>query len=235
MTPLFACTIAAQAGIDRVVVPPHSAAFSAWGVVMADRVRRYARTVSWNLEDIGRADAVNAVATTLIGQALTDAQSVGLDPAELQIRRLGAFRFMGQVWEIDLPLDDRALTAEDAAVLRERFVERYEEIYGTGTAWRGSPVVLLDYEILATVEDSSSPFHRREMGSAKPPARAVREVFNPATRATMEVPIFDNAVVGTGARIEGPALIDAEDTTILIPEAFVGERDGWGNLLLSVR
>ena len=135
-----------------VIIPPHSAAFSAWGVVMADRVRRYARTVSWNLHDAEQVDAVNAVATQLDRASRTRTRrAASLDPAQLSIRRVGAFRFLGQVWEIDLDLDDRELEAGDADRLHARFVERYEEIYGAGTAWRGSPVILLDYEVIATI------------------------------------------------------------------------------------
>ena len=41
MTPAFAWAVASRAGVENVVVPPQSAAFSAWGVIQADHVRRY--------------------------------------------------------------------------------------------------------------------------------------------------------------------------------------------------
>ena len=235
MTPLFAWTIAAQAGMARVVIPPHSAAFSAWGVVMADRVRRYARTVTWNLDDAEQAAEVNAVADQLIQQAVDDTRGVGLDPEDVRIRRIGAFRFMGQVWEIDLELDDAELTPEDARLLRERFVESYEKIYGAGTAWKGSPVILLDYEIIATAGGQSSRINPWTGGSPEPRPRTTREVHDPMTRGPLEVPIYDDLDVGAGARLEGPALIDGTDTTILVPAGVVGVRDGLGNLSLESR
>jgi N-methylhydantoinase A len=227
MTPLFACTIAAGAGIRRVVVPPHSAAFSAWGVVMADRVRRYARTVSWNLDDPGHADEVNAIADGLVAQAVADARDVGLDPADLTVRRIGAFRFLGQVWEIDLPLGDERLGPDDAGRLRDRFIERYEEIYGRGTAWQGSPVILLDYEVLATIKDESRRFNPAGGGTPQPLPRGTRRVFMPG--------VFDDAAIGGGARLDGPALVDANDTTIFVPDGWSGERDELGNLVLTLR
>lgn len=233
MTPLFACTIAAGAGIRRVVVPPHSAAFSAWGVVMADRVRRYARTVSWNLDDPDQADAVNAVADELVANAVADAREAELDPADLTLRRVGAFRFLGQVWEIDLPLGDARLAPEDATRLRDRFVERYEEIYGRGTAWQGSPVILLDYEVLATIKDESLRFHPLRGRDAQPLPRGTRSVFMPSIRETTAIVVFDDHAIGAGARIDGPALVDARDTTIFLPEGFSGERDELGNLVLT--
>ena len=232
MTPLFAGTVAAQAGMRSVIIPPHSAAFSAWGVVMADRVRRYARTVSWNLQDPDQVDSVNAVADTLIEQAAEDTRAASLDPARLYIRRVGAFRFLGQVWEIDIELDDRDLERADAERLQALFVERYEEIYGAGTAWRGSPVVLLDYEVIATIRDAEQPFHPWRTGDVNAVRRGERRVFDPAVRAWVEMPVFDDAAIGAGAVIQGPAIIDGKDTTILVPAAFVAERHDLGDLRL---
>ena len=233
MTPLFACTIAAQAGMRSVIVPPHSAAFSAWGVILADRVRRYARTVSWNLDDVGQIDAVNMVATQLARQAVNDTRDAGLDPNLMRVQRVGAFRFLGQVWEIDLPLDDRPLTAEDPDWLRTRFVERYEEIYGAGTAWRGSPVILVDYELTATIPETDEPFHPWASGSPTPTPRAQRAVFDPGSRSPIDIPVFDDHAIGVGAQLVGPALIDGRDTTVFIPAGFRGERRGVGELRLS--
>jgi N-methylhydantoinase A len=233
MTPLFAAAVAAETGIDNVVIPPHSAAFSAWGVVMADRVRRYARTVSWNLEGGAGYRKVNETASELEAEARHDAVAAGIDPAKLKQRRVGAFRFLGQVWEIDLPLEDRPLEEGDATQLRDRFVETYESVYGRGTAWEGSPVVMLDLEVLATVADLRTKFRRWSGGSANPEPRSTRTVFDPSAREPISVEVFDDSAVGVGAELVGPVLIDGGDTTIFIPREFRAHRAELGNLNLS--
>jgi N-methylhydantoinase A len=235
MTPLFACTVAAEAGISEVVVPPHSAAFSAWGVVMADRVRRYARTVSWNLDDADQAQAVNAVAAELEQAAAADAEAAGLDPSALELRRVGAFRFLGQVWEIDLPLENRPLEPGDAAPLRDRFVETYEAVYGRGTAWKGSPVVMLDYEVLATISDERPKFRPWQAGVASPRPRGSRSIYDPGGRQRIEVDVYNDAAIGAGAEIEGPAIVDGGDTTIFVPPQATCGRAELGNLNLTLR
>jgi N-methylhydantoinase A len=235
MTPLFACTVADQAGIPTVVVPPHSAAFSAWGVVLADRVRRYATTVTWNLDDPEQAGAVQALADKLVADARADAEAVGVSPDEVQVQRSGAFRFLGQVWEIDLPLDDAPLTPESTSLLRERFVARYEEIYGEGTAWQGAPVVLFDYQIMATVPGASQRFHAWTSGSTAPTPRGTRSVLLPDQRAAVDVDVLEDETVGAGARLDGPLIIDGGDTTIFIPASFSAERGDHGELRISRR
>ena len=235
MTPLFACTVAERAGMKKVIVPPHSAAFSAWGVVLADRIRRYAQTVSWNLDDAQRAADVQAVADELVAAARADARSAGIDVDRMQIRRIGAFRFRGQVWEIDIPLEDAPLNEQVAEQLKSRFSERYEEIYGTGTAWKGFPVVMLDYEIITTVANSERRFHRWVGGSQDPQPRTIRSVVLPTDRQPAEVPVYDYGEIGVGAFISGPAIIDGGDTTIYVPASFDTVRGELGELELTLK
>jgi N-methylhydantoinase A len=235
MTPLFACTVAEQTGISEVVVPPHSAAFSAWGVVMADRVRRYARTVSWNLEAPEEVEIVNQVAAGLEESARRDAADAGLDPARLEQRRIGSFRFLGQVWEIDMPLADGRLEPGDAEVLHDRFVETYESVYGRGTAWKGSPVVMLDLEVHASISDRRPKFRPWSQGTEEPRPRSRRTIFDPVGREPLEVEVYTDADVGVGARLEGPLIVDGGDTTIYVPGEFGCTRGPLGNLDLTRR
>ena len=54
--PLFAVEICRRLGCPRIVIPDNSSAFSAYGVLIADYVRQYERTVGWDLGDPGSAD-----------------------------------------------------------------------------------------------------------------------------------------------------------------------------------
>ena len=54
------------------------------------------------------------------------------------------FRFVGQVYEVTMPLPDRALDAGDGERLSEEFLEAYERTYGKGTAWKGSPTIMVN-------------------------------------------------------------------------------------------
>ena len=235
MTPLFACTVAEQTGISRVVVPPHSAAFSAWGVVMADRVRRYARTVSWNLEAPEEVEGVNRAAAELEERARRDAAEAGLDPELLRQRRIGSFRFLGQVWEIDMPLADGRLEPGDAGALYDRFVATYESVYGRGTAWKGSPVVMLDLEVHASISDGRPKFRLWSQGSEKPTPHARRTIFDPVRRESLAVEVYADAEIGVGAELAGPLIIDGGDTTIYVPAEFSCARGPLGNLDLTRR
>jgi N-methylhydantoinase A len=234
MTPAFAWAVAERAGVREVVVPPQSAAFSAWGVIQADHVRRYDRTVNWNLDDAHLVGDVNAAALEMEDAARASARNSGFGDDAVMLQRTAACRFLGQIWEIEIPLEDRPLRDDEAEELRQRFITRYEEIYGKGTAWKDAPVVLLDLSIVATAHQPVPGFRPWSGGGKNPEPASRRTVVDPTTRTPVEMPVIDDLAIGAGAVIEGPAIVDGHDTTIFIPSGVVATRNDLGCFTLRV-
>ncbi|HZP30683.1 MAG TPA: hypothetical protein VFC99_17170, partial [Acidimicrobiia bacterium] len=73
----------------------------------------------------------------------------------------------------------------------------------------------------------------RPRGSVEPTgtattARAVRI----ARRTTVDVPVHPAAALEPGTRLAGPALVDADDTTVWIPPGHSAGLDERGSLLI---
>jgi N-methylhydantoinase A len=188
------------------------------------------------LSDPSRADEVGVVAREMIAQAIEDATSEGIGKDEIEIHRSGDFRFLGQVYEVPVPLPDKDLTAEDAARLNEEFPRIYERNYGEGTAWAGSPVVLLNLSIKA-VHRRRKPAARTQAainGAGTPEAMGHRHVFLPVERRAATLPIYADAAVAPGVTVEGPCIIDVGDTTLYIPDGSTASRDELFNFVLTV-
>jgi N-methylhydantoinase A len=232
---LFGVEIARRLGCPHVVVPDNSSAFSAYGVLIADYVRQYDRTVGWELSDPSQADAVNAVAAEMIEQAVADAAEEGIDEADLEIERSGDFRFSGQVYEVNVPLPARDLTADDAGTLAADFPKIYERSYGEGTAWEGSPVVLLNLSIKA-IHGRRKPASRTaavDAGAGTPEPVGNRDIFLPIERRRESVPIYADASLRPGTSVPGPAILDLGDTTVYVPAGTAAERDQHFNFILD--
>ena len=63
--------------------------------------------------------------------------------------------------------------------------------------------------------------------------RERRTVFLPTERRHEEIPVYDDALFTPGTAIEGPAIIDAADTTIYVPPGTKAERDQYMNYVLT--
>lgn len=233
---LFAVEICRRLGCPRIIIPDNSSAFSAYGVLIADYVRQYERTVSWNLADAARFEQVNGVAREMIAQAVEDARSEGIDESELELERSGDFRFLGQVYEVTVPLPDREFTADDAPQLAEAFPRVYESSYGEGTAWVGSPVVMMNLTIRA-IHRREKPAGREQAaqdGAATPQPEGHRTVFLPIERREASLPVYAEASLTPGTTVTGPCIVDVGDTTVYVPDGATCARDHHFNFALSI-
>lgn len=232
---LFTVEICRRLGIPTAVVPNNSAAFSAYGVLIADYVRQYERTVSWDLSDASQVKRVNNALTEMRAQAKADAAEEGISEDQLDIEAGGDFRFLGQTYEVPVPLPDRMLTAQDAIDMANDFPAVYEANYGEGTAWKGSPVQLLNVSLRVSYERPKPDERRSETNAGERPApAATREVFLPIVRRRAEIPIYLETAVGFGQQVEGPCIIDVGDTTLYLPEGSSAARDSFSNFILTV-
>ena len=234
--PLFAVQIAERLGIERVVIPANSSVFCSLGLLSADFVVRYDQTVGWDLsrgEEVGR---VNEIGERLVATALADMRAEGFDDDGTTVQRSADFRYLGQSYELTMALPERPLTAEDAPTLAERFFQLYERTYGQGTAWKGVPESLLNYTVTVTGRQARPSFSDAPLAPT-PPAeieRGRRLVYLPSLGERREIPVYDDLRFTPGSRIEGPAIVDATDTTIFVPPGADARRDEQLNYVLSI-
>jgi N-methylhydantoinase A len=238
MLPLFAAAICAELGISQIVVPDNSSAFSAYGVLMADYVRQYEHTVRWNLDETERYGEVNGIAAQLKATAVSDAAREGIPEEELQIEHSGSFRFAAQTYEVAVPLSGSDLTSEDARRLAREFPGHYEASYGKGTAWKGSPVLMVDYVIKVTSRREKPANSTNGSGPAGDRAsdpELERGIFLPGDRASRSLPVYAERSLPPGAGLEGPCIIDMGDTTVYVPATAECRRDEFRNFVLTLQ
>ena len=95
--------------------------------------------------------------------------SRGSRAEDLSLRWDVELRFAGQVSELEVPLARTAFTATTASALAEAFPARYEEVYGPGTAWDGTPVMLVNLIVTATADRHRPPLEPATLASEAPP------------------------------------------------------------------
>ena len=61
-----------------------------------------------------------------------------------------------------------------------------------------------------------------------------REVYWRSLERFERTPIYSAAAIANQAQIEGPAIVELPETTIVIPPETGGRRDDYGNFLISI-
>lgn len=232
--PLFAATIARRADIPAVIVPRHSTVFSAWGLMIGDHHRRYERAVGWTTDDESGLDRVNALLGEMEATAVADLESEGFPREKIKLSRTGTFQFQGQVWQLPMALPGTELDAAAAAALGAGFPAVYEKSYGKGTAWTGTPIVLVDVAVDAVGAELKPSLPRIALNGSGAKSTRSREIYLPETGETADVPIYEDTAVLPGAELEGPCVIEADDTTIYVPAGSTVRRDELWNLHMKI-
>lgn len=210
---LHAAEVARELEIPRVIVPVAASVLSAWGMLSSDLRYEVGRTSigSGTLD----ANAVRSVFADLETAARDRMQN--WFAGEVRIERSAEMRYGEQIFEIDVDLDGLDLGSEDAVrQIEARFHRRHEDLYTYSSP--GQEVVFVNARVAAVgdvprIAESNAP----QAGSGAPVPKSRRKVY---FAQHTEVPVYSFEELAPGSTITGPALIEAETTTVL-----VGDRD----------
>ena len=229
--PLHASRLAEKLGIAKVIVPPNAGVGSAVGFLRAPVAYEVVRSRYMRL-DVFDAPAANALFDALKAEAKAVVES-GARGQHLEERRTAYMRYVGQGHEIVVPVRARALTTADTKDLRAAFECEYEALFQRIIP--SGAIEILSWTLtLSTPSElpkAAAPVPKRD--GAKPIAN--RQVFDAATEAFAEVPVYARTTLAAGHVVPGPALIVEDETTTFLSARFDARIDSSGSIVLERR
>jgi N-methylhydantoinase A len=231
---IFAADIARQVGIRRVVVPADAAVFSAHGLLNSDDVRTRSRSAVWVGGD---ASAISQTLIRLDEELVETLRAAGYSDDAIDVEWEGEFKYAGQQWELPVPLPRRRdLGESDLAAAQQKYCELYEAEYGSGSAWVGSPVVLVSVRVTATgrvtgLEPTPGELVTGDACRMIPTGR--RPIHLPLAGEDVDVAVYNATSTKPGTEVAGPAILEHPLTTLQIPPGWTARVDEWGNLIIT--
>jgi N-methylhydantoinase A len=227
--PLHAGAIAADLGIGTIVVPPHAGVLSAYGLLAADFAQFETRTHKVPADDHA-GDAIRALIAEMRAALTARFRSFGI-AADLVFSTSLQMRFVGQAFELDVPIADSAIAALDAQALREAFAIVHHQVYfhagGGGLASKRIEVV--GFRIGASAPEVAFNLPLALASGVAPHER--KQVF--ADKEAHNCWVVSRPQIDAGAGLAGPALIEDTTSTIFVPVGWHASHDGAGNLVIS--
>jgi len=222
--PLLAAEISDELGIKEILVPPNPGVISALGLLSADYVKVYGTTRRMAL-DGDAPSALREAEAELRRAAHAEFRDLGLDGA-LEYGLEADMRFVGQAFEIPVPVEAEALAKLTEAELAARFVDAHRRVYmHGGEPGRRAEIVSLRFSVRRRLESLPDIQER----AAAPPPRATAPI------RTGDGRMLDAALVSAsafGGDIAGAALIEGYSSTTWVPEGWTAHRDASKNLIL---
>jgi N-methylhydantoinase A len=229
--PLHANRLADELGIPTVVVPPSPGVASALGMLVSDLRHDY-RLTRLQLLTSARVEELNHIFHEFEKQGRAALGREGVPDDRMKFRRYVDMRYVGQSWKLTIDVPAVALTAEHIAPLKEAFDRYHEQSYGYCVP--DEPAEIVNIGLLA-IGDVPKP--RLEAVSPRPGSEAQaykgsRPVYFAESGGFVDCRVFERAILGLGAVIPGPAVIEEPDSTILIHPGYFAEVVQYGILIL---
>jgi N-methylhydantoinase A len=221
----------------RTIISPFASPFSAFGSSMADLLHVYSKYGEIELcdghkyfDDYAR---FNDVVGEMHQRALRDIKSEGYstDDARYYLELVMADDSSGTV---RVTTDKLALTTEaDVKALCAQFQEARAKAAGK-SGYKGG-IRVLTTMLNAAVTMPHWQFQAVTPGGPDPrrALRGEREVFWSPRDGYKKTPIYDRDRLEPGNIVKGPAVIEARDTTYVIPEDWVLSIDKYSNAVLE--
>jgi N-methylhydantoinase A len=223
--PIHAGQQAEELGIKKLIVPKTSPAFSALGLLIADRVieaqRSYIRPAKR-----ARQDEVEALFAEMANLAAAEFARSSVAKTNLLLRRSLQICYPGQTFDMQVPMKG------DLASTIEAFHDLHEELH-TYAARDQEPIVrAVRLETIAAADKPELRVSDRRSGGEKDALTTRRPVY--FAGGFVETPIYDGDKLHHGHRIEGPAVVEERFTTIVLGPGHVASWDAHDNCVVSL-
>ena len=219
--PLHACSLARALRIPRVLVPALPGALSAVGILLADTVRDFSRTVMLPGDAMGTVDEIFG---ELSAEGAAEFAAEGLKG---KVERSLDLRYRRQGYELNVGYDPQA---PDRSI--NAFHELHRQRYGFADAARPVEIVNLRVRMIAASEPYEPERQALAAGDGSAACSAERKVwFEGGWRATR---FYKRELLRPGDAIAGPAMITEYTAATLVPPGCAARVDGLGNLVIEI-
>jgi N-methylhydantoinase A len=227
--PVHATALAAELEIPEIIVPPAPGAFSALGLVASDLKRDYSRTLYADLVALDPARAA-ALLAGMEDTAREMLAAAGIPPERRALLRAADLRYRRQAYELTVPLADGPITRAGLDALAAGFHQKHRQNYGHANT--AEPVQLVNLRLTAI--GRVAPLALVQSSHASAARRRMREVWFRET-GYAPCPVHWRDGLAAGERVIGPAVVEAVDSTIVVPPAWIATVEPGGYIRLARR
>jgi N-methylhydantoinase A/oxoprolinase/acetone carboxylase beta subunit len=215
---LHACSLADTLRISTVIIPDSAGTMSALGMLLADAVKDYSRTVFLRGAQMTY-NRIERAFKPLESAAEKDLLAEGFKTADIELQRSVAMRYEGQSYELEIPLEPDLVDAFHAAHLKR---------YSHADPERGVEAVNIVLRAVGITAKPPIPEAPEREHQAQGP---LTTIFIGGEK--LQALLLKRSDLERGARFNGPAVVYDIDSTTLVQPGWHAALDRWRNLILK--
>ncbi len=224
---MHAVDIASHLKMPRVIVPKNAGVLSALGLLMADSIKDYSKSILKTAEKTSKEELENHF-KKLKEKSIKSMKEDGFREDEVSIYPFLDLRYQGQSYEITIPYVSNK-TSNLSFV--SSFHKAHRKLYSYHHEQRA--VEIVNIRLKAVGKTKKIKIKKLPSKDKDPKMALMKKQAIHYEGKTWQASVFKRALLGTGNKIKGPALIADSESTTFLPPSCTLEVDGFLNLIIQ--
>jgi N-methylhydantoinase A len=209
--PVHACAVGELLQSTAVIFPPHASVLSAFGTLVTSIRFDLVRSAPGMLDALDWRD-VDRVLAEMSEEGLTALREAGCGPEQASMIFGADLRYFGQQNELAISFERDPRAGRDVSMIRRNFEATYLAQYGVNPSH--VPIEIVSWRLTVRGPDIATEGAVNLPSKwAAPKAHRPLHVWPDAGHAA----VYDRSDLASGQTIEGPAIVEERETTIVIP------------------
>ena len=229
--PMHAVAVARLLGMTTVIAPPNPGVASAYGLLVADFKNDYARTSIQKPPsyDYG---GMESIFEDLEAEASHWLDSEAVPQERQELARSADLRYSHQGFEVTVELARGLVDEASLKATIQGFHQEHHRLFGFSL---DQPVEFVTLRVTARghMESAGRAAYSRNLTGPSDALVTQREVFFEDAGGFVSCSIYRRDRLAPGSSIEGPAILENIDSTVLIEPGWKARIDEYGNCIIQ--
>jgi len=224
--------LAREMGIDTIILPKLASGLCAFGQIISDVKYNYMATAPARLDNSKAYKRLNRLFRDIEARGVEHLRTDGFKRGDIEVKRSLDMRYVGQVHECTVDIETFEINDKTVEKVKDAFHKRHEELYTYAERHNAVEVVNIESTLYGRIDKPKPPKLGRGAPTAKASKGHRKAIFHASGKAT-RTPVFDGSLLGAGATIAGPAIIEEVTTTIVIEPGWLARLDASGSYVIT--
>ncbi len=230
--PMHANALARELQIPNVLIPRSPGVTSALGLLVSDIKHDYVQSYIRPMDALD-VSYVNETFRRMEQDAGELLVSEGIETDDMHFLRVLDMRYVGQSYELKIETPDRDLAPGDEETLNAAFFKDHERAYGFADPAESTEVINLRLTAIGAIKRPAFSIQEPSGADSSAAVKSEREVFFSEVGGMTPCKVYDRYRLACGNRIDGPAIVEEVDSTVVIHPGYVAEVDRYSNILIQ--
>lgn len=229
--PAHAARIAKSIGVSTVIIPPASGAASALGCLSGRVAHEAARSAPGLLSDLDWNEA-NRILEELEKEGRALLETADIVQTDITVKREVDLRLNGQLHTIKVPAPFGKLSEKSIETFWNSFESSYRNLFGSPP--QDQDLEAISWRVTCQGKKPGTLVAKLATASGAPREIGERLAWFPETGGAVATKIYSRYNLPTGVTISGPAIVEENESTTVVPPGDDLTVDDKGNLVINV-